>query len=52
MLNWRSKMVGKLAVRQIKEASDEDYQKIHSQALKMFGQEAADKIQEIRDGKL
>ena len=52
MLNWKSKAVGRIAVRQIQDASDEDYKKIYAQALKMFGPEAAAKIQEIRDGKV
>ena len=49
---WKNKAFGKQAVASIKEASPEDYQKIYDQTLRMFGKDAADTIQKIRDGKL
>ena len=52
LLNWKDKNVGKASVEKIRSVDEEDYQRIYNQALKMFGKAAADKIQEIRDGKL
>lgn len=51
MLPVKSKVAGKFAVKQIQTVSDEDFKRIKDQALKMFGQAAADKITEIRNSK-
>jgi hypothetical protein len=52
MIDVKSKIAGRFAIKQIQTATEDDYKRIYDQTLRMFGQAAADKIKDIRNGKV